>query len=254
MPRAKVYPGRRVINKRWGGRKMYQVASYWSGKKKVGIYSDTFDQFIKMLADRTKHNQQNVVNIEGNTGSGKSTLAIQMCIALAKKLGKDFDLKKDYIYSVDDLWRKLQDPNASPVSLIDEAVLVINAKRSQSKDSVDVVNLFNTMRSRGWSTFLCEPTIFQINKEVRCTHIDFNIHCSSNDDCPLPGFGRGIFEVSKAVRSRYKRDSEPYWLLLTTGVFKELPKKVDLEYQPIKQRAQELLIADMIKRRGGATT
>lgn len=251
MPRAKVYPGKRVINRRWGNRKQYLVARYKFGKKTVGVYSDTFDQFVKMLAKRTKNHQQNVVNIEGDTGSGKSTLAIQMCIELSKKMGFTFSFKDDYIYSVDDLWRKLQNPNANPISLIDEAALVLNAKRSMSRDGVDLVNLFNTMRSRGWSTFTVEPSIFQINKDMRATHIDYNIHCFSEDDCPLPGYGRGIFDVSKARRPRYKRDAEPYWLMVTSGVFKELPKKIDAEYQPIKKKAQEVLIQDMIRKRGG---
>ena len=251
MPRAKTYPGHVVYNKRWSNRKMHLMRTYRRSGQVVGIYSDAFDIFIKTLADRIKNHQQNVVHVAGGTGSGKSTLAIQMCYALAKKLNVSFDLNEDYIYSVDDLWNKLQKPNASPISLIDEAALILNAKRSQSNDSVDIVNLFNTMRSRGWSTFVVSPTIGQINKDVRCTHVDFSIYCSSEDDSFLPGFGRGFFEISKAKRSRYSKKSsgEPYWVLLATGVFKELPKKIDDLYQPIKDRAQTVLIENMIARR-----
>lgn len=251
MPRAKKYPGHKVVNKRWSNRKMHLMRAYRRNRMWVGIYSDAFDAFIDVLADRIKNHQQNVVHIGGATGSGKSTLAIEMCYALSKKLGVGFSLKKDYVYSVNDLWKKLGDPDVSPISLIDEAALVLNSKRSQSNDSVDIVNLFNTMRSRGWSTFVVSPAIGQINKDVRCTHVDYEIYCSSEDDSFLPGFGRGFFEISKAKRARFSKKSggEPYWVLLATGVFKELPKKIDEEYQPIKEEAQEALIRNMKERR-----
>ncbi len=251
MPRTKNYPGRVVTNKRWSNRKQHFMRRYWRNQMWVGIYSDTFDIFVKILADRIKKNQQNVVHISGGTGSGKSTLAIELCYELSRKMRVPFSLQKDYIYSVDDLWNKLQDPKASPISLIDEAALILNSKRSQSNDSVDIVNLFNTMRSRGWSTFIVSPSLSQINKDVRCTHVDYEIYCSSEDDSFLPGFGRGFFEVFKGKRPRFAKKSggEPYWVLLSTGVFNELPKKIDEEYQPIKARAQEILIQDMIARR-----
>ena len=252
MPKAKTYPGKVVINKRWSNRKMHIMRKYYRNKMWVGIYSDAFDVFISVLAKRIKNHQQNVVHIAGGTGSGKSTLTIRMCYALAKKLGVPFDLRKDYIYSVDDLWNKLEDPKASPISLIDEAALVLNSKRSQSSDSVDIVNLFNTMRSRGWTTFLVSPSLDQINKDVRVTHVDFSLYCSSEDDSFIPGFGRGMFEISKKSKPRYAKSKTGdgiYWVLLATGVFKELPKRIDDIYQPIKNNAQSVLIANMIEKR-----
>lgn len=238
MPRAKEYPGKLVTNTRCGNTKMHLLRKYRTCGKTVGIYSDAFDIFIKKLAKRIKDNQQNVVMVEGSTGAGKSTLAILMCYALAKRLKVPFDLEKDYIYSVEDLLKKIQDPNASPINLVDEAVLVVNAKRSQSSENIDIVNLFNTMRSLGWTTFLVGPSVYQIDKTLRQVHIDYLIHCSSNDDSPLRGFGRGFFEESKAKRSRFKKNAEPYWYLQMTGIFGKLPDKLDAKYQPIKYKAQ----------------
>lgn len=252
MPKAKTYPGKVVINKRWSNRKMHIMRKYYRSKMWVGIYSDAFDIFIDVLAKRIKNHQQNVVHIAGDTGSGKSSLTIQMCYALAKKLNVPFDLNKDYIYSVDDLWAKLDDPRASPISLIDEAALVLNSKRSQSSDSVDIVNLFNTMRSRGWSTFLVSPSLDQINKDVRVTHVDFALYCSSEDNSFIPGYGRGFFEISKKSKPRFPKKNGGdgiYWVLLATGVFKELPKRIDDIYQPIKAKAQSVLITTMIEKR-----
>jgi len=232
-------------------------AVYYRSGMWVGVYSDTFDIFVKVLAKRIKNHQQNVIIANGDTGSGKSTLVIEMCYELAKTLNVPFDLvnekgePKDYIYSVDDLWAKIEDPNASPISLIDEAALVLNSKRSQSNDSLDVVNLFNTMRSRGWTTFLVSPGLYQINKDVRITHADFVLYCSSEDDSFIPGVGRGLFEVSKAKRTRFakKNGGEPYYVLLSTGIFKELPKKIDEIYQPLKQDAQRKLMHNLVEKR-----
>lgn len=252
MPKAKTYPGKRVTNKRWSNRKMHMMKVYYRNNQWVGIYSDAFDVFIDVLAKRIRNHQQNVIHVSGDTGSGKSSLTIQLCYELAKKLRVPFDLQKDYIYSVDDLWNKLEDPNASPISLIDEAALVLNSKRSQSNDSVDIVNLFNTMRSRGWSTFLVSPSLDQINKDVRVTHVDFALYCSSEDNSFLPGYGRGFFEISKKSKPRFRKKTGGdgiFWVLLATGVFEELPKKIDEIYQPIKANAQSVLLATMIERR-----
>lgn len=250
MPRAKSYPGKVVKNRRMGNRRMHWVRSYFKSGQKYGIYSDAMDVFVKVLAKRIRNHQQNVVVVEGNTGAGKSTLAIQLCYELAKQLKVPFSLEQDYIYSLADLYRKIEDPQASPINLIDEAVLIVNAKRSQTKESVDTVNLFNTMRSLGWTTIMCAPSIFQIDKTVRVVHVDYKVHCSSEDSCPLPGYGRGFFEVSKARRHEYSKSAEPYWVLQCTGVFGSLPPAIDAEYQPIKKAAQMRLIAGMARRHG----
>lgn len=246
MPRKKEYSGRPVINKRASNRRMFLIGDYKRGNQVLGIYHDAFDVFVETLRKRIKANQQNVIIVDGDTGAGKSTLAIQICIELAKKLDVSFDLKRDYIYSFDDLWDKLQDPDASPINLIDEGSLLLSSKNSMSRENKDMVNLFNTMRSRGWSTVICAPSIFQIDKGVRTIHADYRVHCSSEDHSLIKGYGRGFFEVSKAKRSEFSRDSEPYWYLLYTGVFGKLPDKVDKEYQPIKREAQSKLIKNIV--------
>lgn len=248
MPRAKVYPGKVVINTRMGNRKMHMIANYKEGRRIAGIYSDAFDIFVNILAKRIKNKQQNVVVIEGPTGSGKSTLALQLCIALSKKLKTDFKLDNDYIYSMDDLWKKLQDPNMCPINFIDEASLVVNAKRSQTRESIDIVNIFNTMRSLGLTTILCSPSIMQIDKGIRTVHADYRIICSSEDSSPIKGYGRGIWELFKPTRYKFSSGSEPYWTLQCAGVFDKLPEKLDSEYQPIKRMAQKRLIEAMAER------
>lgn len=248
MPRAKVYPGQSVLNKKFNNRRMHLLRVYKRGREIRGIYSDAFDIFVKELRDRTKKHQQNVVIIDGDTGSGKSTLAIKLCYALAKKMNVPFSLDKDYIYTLSNLWDKLEDPNASPINLIDEGSLLINSKSAMTRENKDVVNLFNTMRSRGWTTIVCVPSIKQIDKGVRTTHADFRVHCTSEDSSILKGYGRGFFEVNRAIRYEYSKDGEPYWYLQYTGVFKPLDPQTDSEYQVIKLSRQKMLIKEMIEK------
>lgn len=246
MPRKKVYKGTRVQNKRVHGRHMYLLRPYKRNHQIYGIYSDAFDVLVKELKDRTKKHQQNVVIIDGDTGSGKSTLAIQLCMALAKEMKKTFSLDKDYIYTLSNLWDKLEDEDASPINLIDEGSLLLNSKSAMSRENRDVVTLFDTMRSRGWTTIVCVPSVKQIDKGVRVTHADYRIHCSSEDHSILKGYGRGFFEVNKAIRHEYSKDGEPYWYLQYTGTFKKLDEKIDTEYQIIKLNRQKMLIREMI--------
>ena len=137
MPRAKTYKGTPVINHRWGDRRQYWIGHYQRYGIDLGVYSDSFDQIVKLLAKRIRNKQQNILHFGGDTGSGKSTLAIQMCKALATRLNTTFDLEADYIYGVEDLWDKLNDPNASPISLFDEATVTLNRGNARSR-GVDV--------------------------------------------------------------------------------------------------------------------
>ena len=248
MAKAKDYPGRVVVNKRWGNRKMHMIAKYRKGRLDLGIYSDAFDEFAKMLTKRIKRSQQNVIMVEGSTGAGKSTFAILLCYELSKRLKCKFSLAEDYIYTMEDLLAKIQNPNASPINLIDEAVLVVSSKGSMTKQNRDMVDIFNTMRSLGWTTILVAPSIYQIDKTLRLMHIDYKVHCSSEDDSLIRGYGRGFFEVSKPKRYEYSKDAEPYWVLQVTGVFGKLPPRIDSQYQPIKLDAQRKLISAIAKR------
>lgn len=248
MPKAKEYPGRVVINKRFGNRRMHLIGSYKKNRKILGIYSDAFDVFIGVLIKRIKRNQQNVIMIEGSTGAGKSTLAILMCRELARRMKIPFTLDYDYIYTMEDLLRKIRNPDGHMINLVDEAVLVISSKKAQTKENQDIVDIFNTMRSLGMTTFLVGPSIFQIDKTMRLVHIDYKIHCTSEDDSIKKGYGRGFFEVSKPRRLEYSNKAEPYWVLQLTGVYGTLPPKVNTEYQPIKYKAQMMLLEKIAKK------
>lgn len=252
MPRAKRYPGRKVHNKRYKNQIMHLVTTYPRYGLTMGVYSDAFDRFIRILRNRIRRKLQNVIVIEGDTGSGKSTLGIEIANALAESLGVPFNLKDDMVYALDDLWDKLDDPNASPISLLDEGSVSLNSLNSRRSGDRDAVVLLDTMRSRGWTTIIVLPSIKNLNASVRRVHVNYVLECSSIDNPFVKGYTRGFFEVKDRRESKKRRnDPDPWWNVLFTGIFSQLDERTDKEYQEIKLGRQMGLIDDMRRRNKG---
>lgn len=244
----KEYPGRLVRNKNVN-KPMHLIARYRKSGHVEGIYSDAFDMLVKELARRIRNDQQNVVAVEGDTGSGKSAFGLNLCVALAEELGVRFDLSRDYIYAASDLWNKLSDPGADPISILDEGAVTIASANATRRDDKDIATLFNTMRSRGWTTIICNPSIMRINAAVRLDHVDFKIRCNSPEHPLIKGFGRGFFQCRQAVRREFRKNgAEPYWKLLYTGVFGDYPESIREEYLAIKASHQDELMERMVRR------
>ena len=237
-----------VRNYAAGGKKMEMVAYYKVGKTIRGIYADAMDVFVDVLAERIRNDQQNVVVVTGDTGSGKSTFAIQLCYALSKRLAASFDLADDYIYSLDDLWDKLERVDACPISLFDEGAVTLSSSNAMRRDDRDMVTLFNTMRSRGWTTVIAIPSIYHLNKSVRAAHVDFMCRCNSPDRSLIRGYGRGFVEIYKAKRGTFSKGGDPYWTLMYTGIFGDLSPRIKQKYLPIKEQKQDDLINGIIRR------
>lgn len=240
------YKGKRVRNTHTN-RYMHLIARYKFQGHIEGIYSDAFDIFVDELARRIKRDQQNVIVVEGDTGSGKSAFALNLCVALSRKLGKSFDLSKDYIYSSADLWAKLADEEAGPISLLDEGSVTIASMNATRKDDKDIMTLFNTMRSRGWTTIICNPSIMRINQAVRTDHVDYKIRCNSPEKPLIRGYGRGFFQCRKANRHEFKK-GDPFWELIYTGVFGDYPASLKEEYLQIKNSHQDVLMEKIVRR------
>lgn len=246
MGRRKNYPGKPYYNPRWHGKKQMVIGYYKKHSMTILVCSDTLDLFVKELKQRVKDGYQNVIVIEGGTGSGKSSAAIR----LAKTMDPNWSITDNYIYSLEDLKDKLDRANrgeeVSPISLFDEAVVSLNSRNAMRSDDKNMLILFNTMRSRGWTTILCVPSIFDLNKAVRATHVDYKLRCP--DKSPIRGVPkRGFLEFSRAKRSEYSRSNEPYWYLFASGVYPPLEKEWDEEYQKLKYAKQDELILDFIK-------
>lgn len=245
----KTYPGKLVLNTHTG-RYMHMVACYPNRVCGVpeGVYSDAYDDLIKRLVWRVKNDMQNVIIIDGETGSGKSALALNLCLDLAKALNVGFDLSKDYIYDLGDLWNKLDDEGANPINLLDEGTVTISSSNAQQKQDKQFATLLDTMRSKHWTTIICTPTYRRVNSVVRKIHAEFKCHCYPETK-PLVKkgkngvkYGRGFFEMRR--RRKYEFDEEgkePRWKLMYAGVFGDYPPMLKDEYLAIKANRQSVL-------------
>lgn len=222
------------------GRIMHKVGTAKDG---LPIYSDALDVLVEVLASRIKDQRQNVIAVIGSTGSGKSTVAIQICF----KLDPYFSFAKDYIYSAEDLVDKLDLPKgaASPVSLFDEGSIILNSLNFARRGDKDIVVLFDTMRSRGWTTVICTPELRNLNNRVRDDHVNYLIECGGKP--PLPGFRRrGFFKIyRKAKLSSFQ--TKPFWKPICYGISQKLAPRIDKEYQQYKKASQDRLINELIE-------
>lgn len=238
----KEYPGR-VVRNRHTGRKMHLIAPYYTFYGRLeGIYSDAYDDLIKRLAWRVTHDMQNVIIIDGWTGSGKSALALNICLDLSRKLKVGFDLSKDYIYDMSDLWKKLDDEHANPINLLDEGTVTIASNTAQERQSKQFTTLLDTMRSRHWTTIICTPGFKRVNAVVRKNHADFKIRCASKTHPLVKGYGRGFFECRRVRRLEFEDpNDDPTWTMMYAGVFKDYPPMLRDEYLAIKASRQDVL-------------
>lgn len=202
------------------------------------IYSDLLTPFAEMLKKRIRSKRQNIIAVVGGTGSGKSTLAIQLC----RRIDYKWDLAENYIYSTEDLKRKLSRPDSSPINLFDEGSVSLNSSNSMQKDDKMMVVLFDTMRSRGWTTIICIPSLDSLNKRIRTYHLDYLIMCPNAT--PLRGYDkRGFAKIYEHVLRDW---GQPWDKPIGTTLFDKLPPRIDKEYQAIKTEHQDLLIQRFI--------
>ena len=243
----KKYSGRLVFNANVG-HKMHLVAEYrnFFGRRE-GVYSDAYDRFVETLAKRINSDQQNVILVEGETGSGKSSFCLNLCLDLARALKCGFDLEKDYIYSANDLWTKLKDPDANPINFLDEGTVTLASNNAMQKSDRQIATLMDTMRSKHWTTIIASPSHLRINSTIRRDHASFKIRCTSEREPLIQGYGRGFFECRRAKRYEFRKE-EPEWLMMYAGIFGDYPPMLRDEYLKIKADRQAELMAQYVAR------
>ena len=224
---------------RYFGEYLDVVASYEDMGRTRLVYEDLLTPFSKTLKERIKKNYQNTIAVVGPTGTGKSTVAIQMCMLM----DSNWDLSTGYIYGTADFKRALQLKKKHQIYLMDEASVCMNSANSQRRDDKDLVVIFDTFRSFSNTSFLCSPSLYNINKRIRENHLDYLLVCPAA--APIAGYSRrGFVKLYKHIGRDF---GKPYFKLLGTSLFHKLPKKVDAEYQRIKEEHQWQIIDNFIK-------
>lgn len=226
--------------------KLHKVGDSVVDKPPLPIYSDLQEVFAAMLRARVKAGYQNVVAVVGGTGSGKSAWTLNECYLMDPY----FLLDGNYIYTNKDLAAKIEKPMdaVSKINWFDEGSVILNSNKHGTKESVDIVVLFDTLRSRGMTTFICIPELRSLNNRIRDDHVDFLVVCG--EKAPLPGYSkRGFFKLfAKTKPSTFK--TSVYWEPLAWGIYRMPRKALWDEYQEYKREAQRRLVEDFVRRHG----
>lgn len=233
--------GTRVYNK-YLKTYLHALDDYRGGD--YAIYSDLIPVLARILKNRIKRKYQNVVCIVGETGTGKSTVALNLIYALEP----DWDITENYVYSAQDMAKKLKHrARASKITLYDEGSVALNSMNSVRRDNNDQVVLLDTCRSLGFTTIICIPSINDLNKRIRDHLIDYVLVCNKK---PLKkGLeSRGYVELYKPQRETWAKST--YYQLCGAGTYKQITGTKAEIYDEIKYQHQIGYISKFIENHG----
>lgn len=196
------------------------------------VYDESaLKRLANLLNNRIKNHKQNVVLVEGPTGSGKSTAGITLCRYMDPK----WNLEENYVYSAKDFKKSLRAKATDRITLFDEAAISLNSLNYARKDDKMMSGAFDTMRSRRWTTILIAPSKKEINGRVRDIHCDYMLKCPAV--APIKGYyATGFCKIYKHVQRDF---GEPYFQLLATCIFPDMPPGLKLIYDRIKSQHQD---------------
>lgn len=235
----KVYAGQ-PVHHRALNQDFHRVGTSVTDGNYLPIYSDLIEGLAEILKRNVRAQHQNVVCVTGGTGSGKSHFAIKLAMAI----DPHFSFANDYIYSARDLAVKLGRPpsSVSPVSLFDEGSVVLNSMNFQRKGDKNITTLFDTMRSRGWTTIICIPKLRSLNNRVRDDHLNYIVGCGLKP--PIRGYQRRGFVQLLAKKDMGMFSEGNFFQPMCWGVYTPLPAKISAEYEEIKKQSQDKFIAE----------
>ncbi len=218
-----------------------KVRIYPSGKYYIRyLYKDLLDKLIDEMHQNIKDDLDNVVCIWGPEGSAKSTLAYW----LAKKYNPNFDMKKAYTYSFDDLLNKIHelDDDKNQIFWLDEATNISNNRDWMHKDNKAFITMLEMFRSRGWTLILCIPDYNRLDVYLREQRIRYALHTEWLDWEGAPVKNRGYFSLVRIdTRSKGFRQEQ----FVGYGKFEKIPDEDVDEYRAIKESTQDEKLNEM---------
>lgn len=219
----------------------YDIIRYPSGKVFIRrLYSDLLDRLVDRMHMNVAQDYDNIVVIQGAEGSGKSSLAYSIC----KAYDPDFDIAEQYVYSVDDLKKKLARGDVERVAWwLDEGSNIANNREWQSQDNRDIVSLTEMMRSKGWTLVICIPRVERLDLYLREFRLRYLLTCE-----PMKFRGekknRGYFSLEARSNSGQMK-------LCGYGAYDPIPEPDASKYRAIKLAAQEAKIKEVVERPKG---
>lgn len=204
---------------------------YWGGRRHF-VYSNLINRLALLIKDKVEKDNQILVIIKGPTSSGKSTLAIWIIIELCKLFGWPFVWEDVYLYSPEDLARKLERKCPNRINWFDEGSIAMDSLATTSRTGRLFSQWFNTMRLHHYISIVCTPEDSEIQGRIT-KHADLFIECPSTSPFPsqFKFQARGFFYVS--TRTTYK-SGKKWEDRIATGTYPKLTKKLKEEYEAIK--------------------
>lgn len=197
------------------------------------IFSDLLDGVTDWIRKKIESDNQAVIIIRGGTGSGKSNLALQLIKRLSPGFTPD-QLEDVYIYSPDDLAKKIKRGCTNQINWYDEGSVTFSNLSVMSKGGRLMGQFFDTMRLDHYISIICLPNDKEMDGRVS-KHADLYLECPKY--APFDNFSpRGFFDVYKRTVYRSGKFFDEHY---GTGIFRPVPKKLRVAYEEVKRAHAE---------------
>lgn len=147
--------------------------------------------------------------IAGDTGMGKSELAVGLSVALSEISGVPFELKRQVVYTREQLDEAIKTLPRYSCIVVDEAVNVLFSRDDQKNSAI--IKLLDMCRSRNLAMFFCMPDFSAMDSKARNSRIRFWI------DIRKVGEGLEFIRKRKTTANPHMSDPWNNWAFSEIG-------------------------------------
>lgn len=124
--------------------------------------------YVGYITRRIRQNKNFLACFTGGTGSGKSYSAIRLGELVSKEMGVSFD-ESNIVFEPSEFMRLMNSGNLrkGSVIILDEAGVVINARKWMTTVNMMINYVTQTFRHRNYVTIFCVPDFSFIDKAIR---------------------------------------------------------------------------------------
>lgn len=138
------------------------------------MFDKNFEEFVKAIKSRLKHDSDLVMAITGEEGIGKSTLEIHTAMAV----DENFDLDKNIAYmpTYQHMREKFNSLPQYSAFGVDEAIKVLHKQEWMTRLQRGIVHLYATERKQNKCSVICIPRFRDLNENFRNHRVKVWIH------------------------------------------------------------------------------
>jgi rubrerythrin len=179
------------------------------------------NRIFSIVPKYLKTDRDFVVLIGGYEGVGKSTLAILLAMITCK----GFDIRKDIIYTLEDLEKRLKTVPKYHTLILDEAVEIAFSRKAMHKHQKEIIQIFMQIRQKNLCFIMLIPNIGDIDKYFREHRASRWIEVTK----------RGEFIVHEKIKNIYK--GKVFWRQSYIDSFGPLDEELWMDYVEVKKEA-----------------